>query len=377
MSAAPPSVHIIGTGLIGTSLGIALSRKGYRVTLDDASPTARHLAADLGAGRVADDGDPLDPEVVVVATPPDVVAATVAAVLRRWPRSVVTDVASVKGAIRAELLGRAAFAELTGNDPLPLDRYVGSHPMAGRERSGALAARGELFEGRAWVVIPTELSDPEVIESVATLGRTVGGVVTVMQVEDHDRAVATVSHAPQVVASLLAARLVTLPDHELGLAGQGLRDTVRIAASDPRLWTQILQGNAAAVRDVLREVSEDLAAVLGALDAMAGPASGRGDGALGVIGHAIEAGNLGHARLPGKHGSAPTAYAVIGVLVPDTPGSLGRLLTEMGEIGVNLEDLHLEHGLGQPVGLAEVSVLPASADRLRSELAGRGWRVLD
>ena len=96
-----------------------------------------------------------------------------------------------------------------------------------------------------------------------------------------------------------------------------------------------------------------------------------------MVNRAIGNGNIGHARIPGKHGAAPTAYVVVVVVVPDRPGALGQLFTDMGEAGVNLEDLHLEHGLGQPFGLAEVSVVPGSAEHLRRALDERGWRVHD
>ena len=378
-------VLVVGTGLIGTSLGIALSRNGFRVTLSDPSPTASRLARDLGAGELAsnlsdaaghriDPDQPVDqrqtPDVVVVAAPPDVAGAVVAEQLRHWPAAVVTDVASVKGAI-------ARAVERAGAD---LTRYVGSHPMAGRERSGTMAARADLFEGRAWVLVPTAATRPDAVRAVMAIATAVGSVVTVMAADEHDAAVAVVSHVPQVVASLVASQLRGLSDPAVSLAGQGLRDVTRIAASDPRLWTQILAGNAAAVRDVLRELQTDLAAVITALDALDGleALDGRdAPGALEVVGRTIGDGNTGHARIPGKHGAAPTAYAVVVVVVPDTPGALGRLLTDMGAAGVNLEDLHLEHGLGQPFGLAEVSVLPSAAGHLLSALDERGWRVHD
>ena len=123
-------VRIVGTGLIGTSLGMALSRKGFRVSLADTSPTAAALARDLGAGVLAADVTDV-PDLVVVAAPPDVVAAVVAQELKQWPDAVVTDAASVKGSLLTTLRDMGA----------DLSRYVGSHPMAGRERSGAVAAQ--------------------------------------------------------------------------------------------------------------------------------------------------------------------------------------------------------------------------------------------
>ena len=93
-------------------------------------------------------------------------------------------------------------------------------------------------------------------------------------------------------------------------------------------------------------------------------------GALATLAQAIADGNAGVARIPGKHGGAQRIYGVVTVLVPDAPGELARLLTEVGEAGVNLEDLHLEHAAGRPVGMAEISVLPGSVEHLEAELDG-------
>ena len=355
-------VRIVGTGLIGTSLGIALTGIGFRVSLDDPSPTAVRLARDLGAGELA--AVDAAPDVVVVAAPPDVVSGVIVEALRAWPHAVVTDVASVKESILLDVLAAGVDAS----------RYVGSHPMAGRERSGTAAARGDLFDGRAWVVVPHPGSTAEATDQVSRLATAVGSAVRVMPAHEHDEAVAAVSHVPQLAASIIAATLRELPESAVGLAGQGLRDVTRIAASDPRLWTQILAGNAAAVRHVLREVRDQVGSVVDALD---GLVDAGGEGSLGTLSRVLEAGNLGHARIPGKHGAAPAAYEVVSVVVPDKPGALASLLTDVGEAGINLEDLHLEHGLGQAVGIAEIAVVPASVEPLRDALELLGWRVHD
>ena len=355
-------VRIVGTGLIGTSLGIALSRAGYAVTLADPSPTAAALARDLGAGSISGAGDP-EADLVVVAAPPDVAGAVVADELATWPTAVVTDVASVKVAVLDTVRGRGA----------DLTRYAGSHPMAGRERSGAVSARGDLFDGRAWVVVPNEQSSAQAVALVREVAAAAGSAVSVMSPAEHDAAVAVVSHVPQLAASLVAGRLRDLADPAVALAGQGIRDVTRIAESDAQLWTQILAGNALAVREVLVHVRDDLAEVIGALEALG--AGGDAVGAREVLARVVSHGNAGHARIPGKHGAAPTAYSVVVVLVPDRPGELARLLHDVGDAGVNLEDLHLEHGLGQPFGLAEISVLPAVAERLAGELQARGWQL--
>lgn len=363
-AAALPPVHVIGTGLIGASIGLALRGVGADVTLEDQSETSVALARDLGAGRITGD---VAPGVVVIAAPPDVSPRLVLAALERWPEAVVTDVSSVKQVVLADLV-RAA---------VPIDRYVGSHPMAGRERSGAISARADLFEGRAWVLCPHEGSNDRASELVARLARATGAAVTTLSPLDHDAAVAAVSHVPQVASSLVAARLEHLSEQAIGLSGQGVRDVTRVAASDPGLWTQILSGNAPAVAEVLRALAEDLDRVVVALDALGASVDDIADapGSRAVLARIVADGNAGHARIPGKHGAPPAAYATVRVVVDDRPGELARLLAEIGEEQVNLEDLRLDHGLGLPFGMAELAVLPGAAGPLTEALQGRGWTI--
>ncbi len=359
-------VHIVGTGLIGTSIGLALRGRGVDVTLADPSPTAVTLAADLGAGRLVGDDDP-EPEVVLVAAPPDVTAGVVAAQLRAHPRATVTDVASVKRVILAELA--AAGADLA--------RYVGGHPMAGRERSGAVSGRSDLFVGRPWVVVASARADTGRVEQVRALAELTGAVVAQMDAAEHDGAVAAVSHVPQVAASLVAGRLRELPSESVALAGQGLRDVTRIAESDPALWTQILVGNATAVRGVLSGMIRELQGVIDALDAIGDDPDSPAPGARRVLASLIADGNAGHARIPGKHGSSAVAYAVVTVVVADEPGTIARLLHDVGAEGVNLEDLRIEHEFGRPVGIVQMWVLPQAQQPLTDALRARGWTVRD
>lgn len=362
-------VRIVGTGLIGASLGMALSRKGFQVSLDDPSPTAAALARDLGAGVLAADTTEA-PDLVVVAAPPDVVADVVARELAHWPDAVVTDAASVKGAVLN------ALQDIALQDKgVDLGRYVGSHPMAGRERSGAVAAQADLFEGRSWVVAPGPQASAVAVDLVRRIAEASGSAVLVMTPDEHDAAVAAVSHVPQIAASLVASRLRDLPPGAIALSGQGIRDVTRIAASDPSMWTQILSGNAPAVRAVLEALAEELDGVLVALRHLESEPNGGAVGARAVLARAVADGNAGQARIPGKHGAAPTTYATVIVVVPDQPGALGRLLRDVGEAGVNMEDLHLEHGMGQPFGLAELSVLPAAVQPLIAALTSLGWPV--
>lgn len=362
-------VLIIGSGLLGASLGLSLRSGGVEVYLDDASPTSLRLAQDIGAGLPISDAPTVQPSLVVVAVPPDVADVCVVDALRTYPDAIVTDVASVKVAVEGDVLAAAH------QDPDIARRYVGSHPMAGRERSGAGAADADLFYGNPWVVVAHEHSSPEAIVAVRALATDVGAVPLEMDALTHDQSVALVSHVPQLMSSLLAARLTDAPVEALDLAGAGLRDTTRIAASDPRLWTAILAGNAGPVTEILSAVREDLNHLITHLEAAAeyGPLRG---GSVGSVHRVMSAGNDGVARIPGKHGGAPRRYAHVEVLVPDEPGELARLFGDFGEIHVNIEDLALEHSAGQEVGLARVSIDPSQLATTEAALEERGWRII-
>ena len=371
-AAALGTVRVIGTGLLGTSIGLALAGQGTRVLLRDPSPTTLAVARDLGAGEIDPGG--LRARLTVVAAPPDVTAQVVLAALDDDPTATVTDVASVKSGV---LL---AVSEAGGD----LSRYVGGHPMAGRERSGPVAARGDLFVGRPWVICPTEKSEQPRLDDVRALARAVGALAVTMPAHEHDAAVALVSHVPQVAASLVAARLREAGDDAVAIAGQGLRDVTRIAASDPMLWAQILGANAGPVAGVLELLRDDLDAVISALRALAGapgePGTPRvaelGAGARAVVASAIARGNLGRERIPGKHGGGQTRYSVVTVVVPDRPGSLARLFADIGTAGINIEELGLEHAPGRAVGLVEIAVVPSAEAALEAMLAGSGWQVV-
>ena len=351
------SVRIVGAGLLGTSIGLGLTKLGVEVTLEDASPANLKLAIDYGAGARASETD--QPTIIVVCVPPDVTASVVSRELNAFPEAFVTDVASVKAQVLAEL-------ENQGSD---LSRYVGSHPMAGRERGGAISGRADLFVGRPWVISANPHSAPQAVAAIEDLAIDLGSAPLKVSAHEHDRAVALVSHVPQLVSSLLAARLIPAEGSDVALAGQGLRDTTRIAASDPKLWIQILAANAAEVAPVLKAFEADLHSVVESLENI------EQSGSLATVSRALEAGNQGVERIPGKHGTKQTAYAQVVVMIADKPGELGRLFNEVGEIGVNIEELKLEHSPSAPVGLVELYVLPTLEQKLIADLEQRGWKI--
>jgi prephenate dehydrogenase len=349
-------VRIVGTGLLGTSIGLALSPHGVEVLLDDSSPASLALAIDYGAGRKTEDAD--EPRLVVVAVPPDQTAGVIARELATYPNALITDVASVKAGPLAEL-------RALGVDD---SRYLGSHPLAGRERGGAISARADLFLARPWVITPHENTTPAQIAVLEDLIHDLGATASRLSVVEHDQSVALVSHVPQLVASLTAKRLIDAPESAVELAGQGIRDVTRIASSSPELWVQILGANAGAIVPILRELRNDLDGVIDSLDDLDRA------GARRHVAEELAAGNHGVARIPGKHGQ-DRRFSTLVVLIDDTPGQLGKLLTEMGEVGVNLEDLRLEHSPGAQIGIVEIAVLPESLGHLEAELVSRGWRI--
>lgn len=350
-------VRVVGTGLLGTSIGLGLTQRGIAVQLADASPANLALAADYGAGAPASADDP-EPQLVVVATPPDAVVATVLAELAAHPSSLVTDVASVKAAPLAGV--RAGGGDLT--------RYLGSHPMAGRERGGPTRARADLFLGRPWVLAGHGGMTYQQGAPVEALALDLGAIPVELDAAAHDAAVALVSHVPQLVSSLMAARLVDASDDATALAGGALRDVTRVAASAPDLWMQILALNAEPVVRILQLLRDDVDALITALSDLDRP------GARRVLAGALAAGNSGVARLPGKHGTS-SRFTTVTVLIDDRPGQLAALLTAVGEIGVNLEDMRMEHSPGAPIGIVEIAVLPERASELSTALADRGWRI--
>lgn len=367
-------VLIIGSGLLGASIGLGLRAAGCEdVYVQDISPTAEAVAQDIGAGTSfsslsEQERAAFAPQLVVVAAPPDVAGIVCAQALRMYgprpetgyPGATVTDVASVKVRPLADVLASGADAS----------RYVGSHPMAGREKSGPVAARGELFQARPWIICEHDSVRPECVRLVRSVAVELGAIVTALSVQEHDQTVALISHVPQAMSSLLASRLQDTPLYALSLAGQGLRDTVRIAASDPTLWVQIFAANAEPIVQTLYGVRDDLNRLISTLE---DPAA---SGARLDLAQLMSEGNAGVARIPGKHGTAPAAFATMTVLVDDTPGTLARLLAEIGELGANIEDLRLEHSTGAPVGMAEISVNPSILESLVRDLSARGWRVV-
>mgnify|MGYP001246874016 CR=1 FL=1 len=349
-------VLIVGSGLIGASVGLALRRAGVQVLLSDRDPASVEVAQRAGAGRPLTPTD--DPVLVVVAVPPRPAAEVIAEMSTRYPNATLTDTTSVKEPVLAAAVARGA-------DPT---RLVGGHPMAGREVSGAAAARADLLDDRLWVLTPLPQTGVDHVRQAHRLVSACGAYPVEMGLSEHDAAVALVSHAPQVLASVLAGQLVgSDPDH-VRIAGQGLRDMTRIAGSSTGLWQDILAANARQVAGVLDAIIADLGRTADAL---------RAEGAVAgsEVARVLGAGVDGQRLIPGKHGAAPSAYREIVVMLADRPGELGRLFAVAAEVDISIEDVRIEHVLGRPSGLVMLYVRPESGDDLVWALTERSFDV--
>lgn len=235
-----PTVAIIGVGLIGGSIGLALRKRKLAKKIIGIGRRKASLAKALALKCVTETTTSIargvkQADLTIVCTPVELIPAQVAAVRRNCPNgSLITDVGSTKSEV--VLQTEVKLAPYGGRMP-----FVGSHPITGSEKTGPEAARADLFEDRVVVVTETLMSYHETVDSIEEFWQSLGARVIRMSPERHDAALAHTSHLPHLVASALA---VATPQHLMPLTAGGWQDTTRIAASDPELWQQIFLANA-------------------------------------------------------------------------------------------------------------------------------------
>jgi len=341
-------VRIVGSGLIGTSIGLGLVQRGISVQMVDSDPDAQALAIDLIGGVEVS-----TPEIVVLALPISKLPLVIEAEFELNPHSTFMDVGSVKNEV---LLHVKTIKGLSA-------RFLPTHPMAGREIGGAASARADLFQGRSWILTPDQDCSSQSKDLVLELINQLGSSPIELPADAHDAAVARISHLPQIAASLVAKQLTGTPAEWMELAGQGLRDTTRIAGSDENLWKEIIFSNRTEIAELLINLQNDLSKMINSLD---DPSK---------IAELIAAGRDGKAMIPGKHGGKAREYSYLPIVIDDKPGQLAAIFNECAAMQVNVEDLSIEHSPGQLSALITLSLSAVDAEKLSNHLTSIGWNV--
>jgi prephenate dehydrogenase len=343
-------VRVVGAGLIGTSIALGLASRGVSVELHDEDQNTLDLAKDLLAPHVKVGV----PDLVIVATPPKTISNVLKKEFGNNPQATFIDVGSVKNNLVLEV---EALTELAA-------RFVGSHPMAGREVAGPSSAQADLFQGRAWILTPTSMTEESSIDLAKELVEALGATAYIMGAPAHDSLLARISHLPQITSTALAGAIEQLGD-DLNLSGQGLRDMTRIANSDGELWSEILLENQDEVLKAISEYQQIIANLKDALES-------RDESALKNL---FINGNKGRAKVSGKHGSKPRNYSHLMIVIKDEPGALSRLFEQCAAIDANIEDLSIEHSPGQLTGLITLAFSPDDALRVQDHLLSHDWKV--
>jgi prephenate dehydrogenase len=352
---------ILGTGLIGGSIGLGLASARPDLAVAGYDPEPRSVSAALYRRAVTETAATPEEavsgaELVVLAPPVDQIAELCGRLRERVPRAaVVTDVGSAKADVVAA--GEEAFGA----------RFVGGHPMAGSERHGIEAADARLFEDAWWILTPTRSTAATAYGIVSDLAQKLGAQPVAVEPRLHDALVARVSHVPQLTASALMDAAWSFGDRQalLGLAAGGFRDVTRIAASSPEMWVAILRSNRAAVLealDRLRERLDHLGSLL---------AEERWTDIESFLARARSArvGLFSKAEYAGE----PVGLSI---MVPDRPGVLAEVTTAAGELGANIEDLRIVHSTEGGRGRLELIVAgPEAAELLVGVLLKRGYRA--
>jgi prephenate dehydrogenase len=344
--------HLVGLGLIGGSIGLALREAGWHVSGEDVDPGRGRRAIEIGA--LDAEGEDPDATLVFVATPASTVAQAARRYARRGPASrVVTDVAGVKQQIVAEVAAT---------------NFLGGHPMAGSEQEGLDGADPRMFVGATWVLTPTPATDAAAFARVRTVVSSIGAEVVALPPERHDAIVAMVSHVPHLTAATLMSLAADASEEHaalLRLAAGGFRDMTRVAAGHPGIWPDICTANAPAILDALDALVERL------LQMRKMVSSRDREGLVAALDHARQA---RQGLVP--RGPRPESSVELRVPVPDRPGVLAELTTLVGELGVNIEDLEIAHSAEGRHGVLVLALPAEGAAKVAEALRKRGHHAV-
>jgi prephenate dehydrogenase len=346
-------VLVVGAGLIGGSIALAAREAGHEVQILEFDEKSTLEASKLL--KIPTFSDNFEAEMIVVATPPNAVAQVIQEQQRLNPKATFIDVASIKTEVLVDVESKIG----------KIRNFVPTHPMAGKESTGAKSAAYDLFQNRVWVVTPPSYADEKSTRLAKTFIESLGAVVVEMDPEQHDSVVALTSHTPQILSSALASLTATVSEADLVVSGQGLQDMTRLASSSSELWAEILLANRMNVISASAKVREELEKLEEALNSLN----------VKGIKHFIDKGRSQRQRIPGKHGSKSQEYAVVALEIADEPGALGAIFKFAGEQNVNIEDIRIDHALGREIAIIELQVLPHIAESFKVALRAAGWKI--
>lgn len=358
-------VAIIGTGLMGGSLGMALRAAGgfSRIAGFDIDTEILDRAVARGAvtEAAASAGEAVNQaQMVFIATPIGSIPRAFAEIAPHLePGAVTSDLGSTKAKV---------VEEITPLVPGGV-HFVGGHPIAGAEQEGIEAAEAGLYKGCVWILTPTEATDAAAYGALVRLiGRLEASVLS-LEPARHDELVALTSHLPQLLSSTLMGFAAEIAASEGGLplvGAGGFRDMTRIAASSPQMWVEILRDNRAAVLEVLTRFESALKSVSEHL----------GSGDWESLGDLLTGARNARNTLRAKPGVAPSNLIELLVVVPDRPGVLAEITTTVGEAGVNIEDIDIVHSPEGGRGTVHLAVAGEDAARIAREvIARKGYKV--
>lgn len=348
------NVHVIGAGLLGGSIALALSEAGWSVSIEDQTPerTEKSLES-LAISNPERDDREID--VVVIAVPISANKKAILDAFRRYENATIIEISSVK---------TNSLPDIHTNNS-DNGRFVSTHPFAGKEVHGAEHASVDLFQNRVWAICCGSYLSPNSKHIAEHVIRDCGAVAIDVELSEHDNIVGFTSHLPQLLSTLLSIQMEDLPENALIFSGNGLRDMTRLAMSSSEIWSEIVISNAENLSEILRNLTLLLNSLQHSLEAK-NPRE---------IQDLFQRGIKQKLRMPGKHGDLLKDYAKIEVQILDQPGELSRIFAVALENNVNIEDVRINHTLGRNLAILEIYVSPDVAVTFKETLLSNDWKV--
>ena len=348
------NVHIIGAGLLGGSIALALSENGWQVSVEDATPESTAESVQ----KLAITNNPIekhDIDVVIVSVPISFNADTIIRALNDYPNAIVIEISSVK---------TKSLPDVDANI-LEYSRFVSTHPFAGKESHGARNANVALFQDRVWAICRGAYLTHTSKAVALNVLQDCGAIPVEIDMQDHDKVVAYTSHLPQILSTLLSSQMHSLSEELLRLSGNGLSDMTRLSLSSPDLWTEIVTNNADNLYVILEHMKTSITNFQVALSQENSE----------HIRKQFALGREQKKRLPGKHGEAFQEFGKIEVQILDKPGELAKLFNTAFMQEINIEDIRINHALGRNLAILEVFISKNDVSKFTELLLKDGWKV--